>query len=161
MAGNKKLFNIKINYEKAFSVALSVFESVATLLFPMKIRIEFLFIMNVFSKSSSIINLKKITLMVSKVILVVKNSQTINLKRIFISVFVRETGKIFSTITLQHFMSFTSKLIQKTYSNINLKKLSFTFTAILASLYPLSTYDIQTLGTMDVVTLGNLDYVLS
>lgn len=161
MAGNKKSFNIVSVSSKAFGLILDSFDYAATLIFRINNKIRITFNSSVISKLTQTVNLKKIRILISQVKLIVKPTQTINLKKITLSAIAKLRGKLVSTINIRSIINFTSKAIQKTVSNIILKKIKFSFTAILATFFTLGDYDPDTLLIMDSETLGDLDYIES
>lgn len=161
MAGNKKSFNIVSVSSKTFSFILDSFDYAVTFLFRINNKIRITFNSSVIVKFTQTINLKKIRILISQVKLIVKPTQTINLKKISISAIGKLIGQIVSTINIKLPILFVSKAIQKVISIITLKKIKFTFTAILATFFTLADYDPDALSTMDVQTLADLDYVES
>ena len=160
-SGNKRTLNLTVKNRHSFNLFLDIFESVTTLLFNIRFTVVTDFIATLFTGLSSLVRIKRVKLVISKVNLIGSQIQIFLIKPIKIVNSMKETGKVSATISISDVMTFVSKAIQKIQSTINLKKITIGFTAILANLYPLSAYDVQTLGTMDVETLGDLDYVLS
>ena len=161
MAGNKKSFNLTSVSSKTFSLILSSFDYAVTFLFRIRNKIQITFIASLINKLTQTINLKKIRIIISQVKLIVKPIQIFNLKKIKLVAVSKLIGKIISTINIKNTIVFISKAGQKIISLIILKKIKFTFTAILATFFTLAYHDPSTLATMDVQTLADLDYIES
>lgn len=161
MTGNKKSFNIVSVSSKAFSFILDSFDYAVTFLFRINNKIRISFIGSAIVKFTQIINLKRIRIIISQVKLIVKPTQIFNLKKIKILISSKLIGKISSILHIKNTILFISKARQRIISSIILKKISFVFTAILATFFTLGEYDPDTLATMDIKTLGDLDYIES
>lgn len=161
MAGNKKSFNLTSVSSKTFNLILSSFDYAVTFLFRIRNKIQITFISSLINKVTQTINLKKIKILISQVKLIVKPTQTINLKKIKFTAISKLIGKIISIIRIKNVITFISAARQKIISYIILKKIKFTFTAILATFFTLAYHDPSTLATMDVQTLADLDYIES
>ncbi len=161
MAGNKKSFNLTAISSKTYNVILSSFDYAVTFLFRIRNKIRINFVSSAVVKFVSTFNLKKIKILISQVKLIVKPTQVINLKKIYINISSSLIGQIFSNITITNSIIFISTARQKIISSIILKKIKFSFTAILATFFTLAYHDPSTLATMDVQTLADLDYVES
>ncbi len=161
MAGNKKSFSITSVSSKTFSLILSSFDYAVTFLFRINNKIKITFVASLINKITQTINLKKIRILISQVKLIVKPTQVVNLKKIRLSIILRLVGKIISTIRIKNVITFISSARQKVISSIVLKKIKFTFTAILATFFTLAYHDPSTLAAMDVQTLADLDYIES
>ena len=161
MAGNKKSFSITSVSSKTFSLILSSFDYAVTFLFRINNKIKITFVASLINKITQTINLKKIRILISQVKLIVKPTQVVNLKKIRLSIILRLVGKIISTIRIKNVITFISSARQKVISSIVLKKIKFTFTAILATFFTLAYHDPSTLAAMDIQTLADLDYVES
>ena len=99
--------------------------------------------------------------MISQVKLIVKPTQVFNLKKISIQALSKLIGQLFATININNSIFFISKAIQRVITSVIIKKIRFTFTAILATFFTLGDYDPDTLLVMDTETLGDLDYIES
>lgn len=161
MAGNKKSFNLTSVSAKTFNLILSSFDYAVTFLFRINNKIKITFVASLINKFTQIINLKKIRILISQVKLIVKPTQTVNLKKIKIIALSKLIGKLVSVIKIKNVITFISTARQKIISSIILKKIKFTFTAILATFFTLAYHDPSTLAAMDIQTLGDLDYVES
>jgi len=161
MAGNKKSFNLTSVSSKTFSLILSSFDYAVTFLFRINNKIKITFVASLINKFTQTINLKKIKILISQVKLIVKPTQTVNLKKIKLLALSKLIGKIVSVININNVIIFISSARQKIISSIILKKIKFTFTAILATFFTLAYHDPSTLATMDIQTLADLDYVES
>ncbi len=161
MAGNKKSFNLTAISSKTYNIILSSFDYAVTFLFRIRNKIRINFVSSAVVKFVSTFNLKKIKILISQVKLIVKPTQVINLKKIYINISSSLIGQIFSNITITNSIIFISTARQKIISSIILKKIKFSFTAILATFFTLAYHDPSTLATMDVQTLADLDYVES
>jgi len=161
MAGNKKSFNLTSVSSKTFNLILSSFDYAVTFLFRINNKIKITFVASLINKFTQTINLKKIRILISQVKLIVKPTQTVNLKTIRLVAISKLIGKIVSVIRIKNVITFVSTAKQKIVSSIILKKIKFTFTAILATFFTLAYHDPSTLATMDVQTLADLDYVES
>jgi len=161
MAGNKKSFNLISVSSKNFNLILSSFDYAVTFLFRIRNKIKITFVANLINKFTQTINLKKIRILISQVKLIVRPTQTLNLKKIKFTIISKLIGKIISIIKIKNVITFTSSARQKIISSIILKKIKFTFTAILATFFTLAYHDPSTLATMDVQTLADLDYIES
>lgn len=161
MAGNKKSFNLTSVSSKTFNLILSSFDYAVTFLFRIRNKIQITFIASLINKVTQTINLKKIKILISQVKLIVKPTQTINLKKIKFTAISKLIGKVVSVIKIKNVITFISTARQKIISSIILKKIKFTFTAILATFFTLAYHDPSTLAAMDVQTLADLDYIES
>jgi hypothetical protein len=160
MPSKTKFFKLTSVNSKSFNLIVEAFDFAITLLFRIINHINITFVSSAIVSSFSTITLKKIKL-VSATKLIGKIVSTINLKRIRLNIVAREIGKIIAIINIRNRIGFVSKAVQKSISTIILKKIKFTFTAILATFFTLGTYDPSTLATMDTETLGDLDYIVS
>ena len=161
MAGNKKSFNLTSVSSKTFNLILSSFDYAVTFLFRINNKIKITFVANLINKFTQTINLKKIKILISQVKLIVKPTQTVNLKTIKLVAISKLIGKIVSVIKIKNVITFISTARQKIVSSIILKKIKFTFTAILATFFTLAYHDPSTLAVMDIQTLADLDYIES
>lgn len=155
---NKKTFDLINRVSKSFDLIVDNFAYAATLLVTLRSRLILTFIPTFALGFSSIINLKKIRLIISQVKLTVKPTQTINLRRVRITYSIRE--RITNTITILSRIGIlaVSSARQKLVSNIIIKKIVLTITPTLAQFSTLGQFDPDTLGTLDVLTLGDMDY---
>jgi len=161
MTGNKKSFNLTAISSKAYSLILSSFDFAVTFIFRINNKIKITFVSSIINKFTQTINLKKIKIIISQIKLIVSPTQSINLKKIKLVSVLRLIGKIFSTIKIKNVISFISSARQKIVSSIIIKKIKFTFTAILATFFTLAYHDPSALSIMDVQTLADLDYIES
>ena len=161
MAGNKKSFNLTSVSSKTYNLILSSFDYAVTFLFRINNKIKITFVANLINKFTQTINLKKIKILISQVKLIVKPTQTVNLKTIKLVAISKLIGKIVSVIKIKNVITFISTARQKIVSSIILKKIKFTFTAILATFFTLAYHDPSTLAVMDIQTLADLDYIES
>ena len=161
MAGNKKSFNLTSVSSKTFNLILSSFDYAVTFLFRINNKIKITFVANLINKFTQTINLKKIKILISQVKLIVKPTKTVNLKTIKLVAISKLIGKIVSVIKIKNVITFISTARQKIVSSIILKKIKFTFTAILATFFTLAYHDPSTLAVMDIQTLADLDYIES
>lgn len=161
MAGNKKSFNLISVSSKTFGLILSSFDYAVTFLFRINNKIKITFVSSLINKITQTVNLKKIRILISQVKLIVKPTQNINLKKIKFTALSKLIGKIISIIEIKNVITFISSARQRIISSIILKKIKFTFTAILATFFTLAYHDPSTLAAMDIQTLGDLDYVES
>ncbi len=161
MAGNKKSFNLTSVSSKTFNLILSSFDYAVTFLFRINNKIKITFVASLINKFTQTINLKKIRILISQVKLIVKPTQTVNLKTIRLVAISKLIGKIVSVIRIKNVITFISTARQKIVSSIILKKIKFTFTAILATFFTLAYHDPSALSAMDIQTLADLDYVES
>lgn len=105
----------------------------------------------------STINIKKIRIIINKFSLLEKITQTISLKFIRLTVIIKETLKVASTINVTNIIYPTAMLWQFLITPIR-QKLIFTATALLAQFNSLSDFDPLTLGDLNAETLGDMDY---
>ncbi len=161
MAGNKKSFNLTSVSSKTYNLILSSFDYAVTFLFRINNKIKISFLGSTIVKFTQILNLKKIRILISQVKLIVKPTQIFNLKKISIQALSKLIGQLFTTININNSIFFISKAIQKVITSVIIKKIRFTFTAILATFFTLGDYDPDTLLVMDTETLGDLDYIES
>lgn len=161
MAGNKKSFNLTSVSSKTFALILSSFDYTITFLFRINNKIKITFVASLINKITQTINLKKIRILISQVKLIVKPTQTVNLKKIKFTALSKLIGKVVSVIRIKNVITFISTARQKIISSIILKKIKFTFTAILGKFFTLAYHGPSTLAAMDIQTLADLDYVES
>lgn len=158
---NKKTFNVINRISKSFSMIISHFAFATTLLFRVRFTIRQIITPTFAVKASSIINLRKVKLVISQVKLITKITQTINLRKIKLNMTMKEIGKLVITMYGRVRIGFVSKAIQKASSSIIIKKVQILATPILATFYTLGNFDPDTLGTLDVLTLGDMDYTIT
>lgn len=161
MTGNKKSFSLITVSSKTFRMILNNFDFAVTFLFRINNKIKITFISSLINKFVQTVNLKKIKILISQVKLITRIAQNLNLKRIRISINPKLIGKIISLINIRMPIAFISKARQKITSSIIMKKVNFSFSAILATFFTLGYYDPSDLATMDIKTLSELDYIES
>jgi len=158
MTGNRKSFSLIIKERKSFNVILSYFDFAITFLFSIKQKISLSYVMSTLSKISQSFYIKKIRISILSFKLFIRIFQLINIKRIKLSIVLRQIMRFVIVPKLQIDLSAYSILRQKILSSIILKRIKLNLTAVLATFYPLSTYDPQSLLTLDSKTLGEMDY---
>jgi len=104
---------------------------------------------------------KRVRIFISKVKLITTITQVINMKKLKLVLILGQLLKVLMNPKLYVHIEAYSILRQKIVSSINMKKVKFVTTLILATFYPLSVYDPQTLLTLDTKTLGEMDYVIA
>ena len=161
MGASRKSFSLYTKTRKSFNIVMSYFDYTISFIFNITNRIRISFASSAIVRSVSNINLKRIRIVISQVKLITSMLQTINLKRVRIVATARERGRLIVSIIQRLNITFVSKALQRLATTIILKKIKFTFTAILATFYTLAYHDPSTLATMDVETLEDLDYLLS
>jgi len=160
MAGNQVTLNLITRARKSFDLILTNFAFAYTLLATFDIKTKLTLLMSVVTSISKIITIKKIKMVVSKMSLIGKQIQTINLKRVRIVSYLSERVSFVFVTNERLVVSLLASLRQKANSAINIKQDMIT-SVLLATFYTLGTYDVETLGYMDVITLGDLDYLES
>jgi hypothetical protein len=158
----KKTFSINVVSSKAFSFIMNSFDYAVTFFFNVKQKFNISFVPTMQIRSTSDIILKKIKMAISRVNFIVKETSSVSIKRIKISIIVKEIGKVIFPITLRKIgISAIARLNQKVSTPVGLKKIKFVFTGVYGTFYRLSVYDPQTLGTLDTKTLGEMDFTVS
>ncbi len=155
---NKKTFSLTVIQSKTFSVFINGFQYATSMFFRIFFKIPITFVGSALAKISPTINVKRVRLVISQMKLITKITQTISAKRVRVTVFYRERGKIATTIYGRLRITPVLKAIQKSVSNINLRKVILTISPTLAQFFTLGVYDPTTLGTQDTKTLGQMDY---
>jgi hypothetical protein len=158
MAGNSKSFNLIVKENKSFSFIMSYFDYAITFVFNIKPKIVLTYLMSVLSKITQTLTVKKVKILISKMKLISAIIQTINVKKIKIVSSFIQIIKFVINPKINLDLVFVGLLRQKIVSLINMKNLTITSSVILATFYPLSVYDPQTLLTLDSMTLGAIDY---
>lgn len=156
---NEKSFNLYNRIQKVFSLSVAHFAFAATLLLRIRLRLQMTFAPVFAINISSIIRLRRIRILISQVKLITKITQTINLRRVHLSIFAREIIKFVITYSSKIPILIVSTARQKLVSSIIIKKIVLTINPTLAQFFTLGDYDPDTLGSMDTETLGELDYV--
>lgn len=156
----KKTFSVNVVALKAFSFMMDSFDYAVTFLFNIKQKVKISFVSSASIKAVSNIILKKIKLNISMPRLIGRQVQGITVKKIKLSVTIKEIGKLIFPITLKKIkIGFTARDRQRTTSAIGLKKIKFGFTGSYGTQPQLGTFDPQTLGTLDTNTLGDMDFI--
>jgi len=155
---NQKTFKLTNRISKSFDLVIDNFSYATTLLMNILFKLRITFSPTFSIAFLTNINLRKIKLIISQVKLSVSITQTINAKKVRIVYVARERIKALVTILSINRISFISKVIQKLFSTIVIKKIQIIATPILAQFFTLGYFDPQTLGTLDVLTLGEMDY---
>lgn len=161
MTGNRKSFIVSIKDRKSFNLIMSYFDYAITFLFNINMKIRIGYVMSLFIKLLHNIFVKRIRILISKVKLITTITQTLNMKKLNL---VFAFGQLLKfIINPKQYIDIVaySVLRQKIVSVINMKKLKFATTLLLATFYPLSLYDPQTLLTLDTKTLGEMDYTIT
>jgi len=160
MNKNEKTFRLVNKNITSFSIIIANFQYAATFLFHIRDKIVISFVASLSIKLNSIINLRKVKLIISKMSLIIKITQIINTKTIKLIIFFRQIMKFISIIYLRNPISITSKAKQKLISIINEGKLSLVTSPVFVILYTLGHWDIDTLLILDSMTLGSMDYTI-
>jgi hypothetical protein len=155
---NQKTFNLVNRISKSFDLIIDNFAYAATLLFRIAFKITLTFSPKFLIGFVSIINLRRIKLIISQMKLRVSITQTINARRVRILYIMKERASLSLINYIRLRITATTKAIQKAITNIIIKKVTITAVPILAQFFTLGYYDPQTLGTLDVLTLGQMDY---
>ena len=161
MTGNRKSFIVSIKDRKSFNLVMSYFDYAITFLFNINLKINIDYVMSLFMKVTQTLIVKRVRILISKVKLITTITQTLNIKKLRLVLIFGKLLKI--TINPKQHIDIIaySVLRQKIVSIVNMKKLKLVTSVILATFYPLSTYDPQTLLTLDTETLGEMDYVIA
>lgn len=159
MYGNKKTFNIISISQKTFSIIIDGFEHFTTFVFNIFPNITIEFVSSAIEKLTQTFSVSKVRMIISQMSLIVSQTQTINVKKIFFTFLMSIAIKFSNTFKILVPISFVSRARLKSVTQIILKKITLTIVATLARFYTLGEYDPIILGTMDVETLGTLDYI--
>lgn len=158
MDTNKKTFKLLKRVSASFSAVVTGFSVVTTLLFRIRDRIEFTFIMSLISKLTTTVNLKRVRLNFGTVKLITAPLITINTKRVKLTYNLKERLKFTLTVLLKNRITWGMSMRQKLISTIGVKKVKITFNPSIFEFLKLLTFDPQTLATLDTEALGEMDY---
>lgn len=157
---NKKTFDLVVRTRETFSLYLYNFQMAVTFFFRIRDRVRITFVSKLTTKLSTILNLKKVRLIISPKF---KESVSLilNLKRVSFVYSIKERLKAITTITTHMPVSLIIRERQKIVSTIKQGILSLTTSPILAKFFLLSDYDLDILGDLDASTLGDMDYIIT
>ena len=155
---NKKTFNLTNKISETFSMAVSQFAFATTLLFRIRDRLRLIILPSFSIKMVSLINLRKIRLIIGTAKLITSITQTINAKRVSLVFSIKERLSSVVSIYGRIPITISSKAVQKAVSTILLKKVTLTIDPVIATFFTLGYFDPKILGDLDTLTLGEMDY---
>lgn len=158
MNKNEKTFRLVNKIATSFSIIVANFEYAATLLFNIRDRIRITFIPALLIKMSTVINSKRVRIIISQVKLIVRITQTINTKRVRLFVSVKQRMKAVADFYLRNPILFVSKVRQKLVVIVYEGKLRIITSPVFVILYTLGHWDTYTLLLLDSMTLEDMDY---
>lgn len=156
---NKQTFNLSLLKEKAFDLIIAGTAAVDTFIFNIRQKTTITFLSTAIFKVALPIK-SKVRVIISQVKLTVKPIQSINARKMTISVIFRQIGKLAVSLTSTNTITFVTKATQKLVSGIIVSHPILTLNPIVASFLPLSTHDVKDLSVMDVEDLVDLDYII-
>jgi hypothetical protein len=157
---NKKTFRLSNKISKSFSMAINNFQMVVTFLFRIRPKIRLGFALRLRTKLVTLLSIKKVRL--SAITSLIQNIvQTVSIKKIKLSYVIRERLSSFPTIDVSQNIFYSFSQRQKVSGTISAGILSLVIDPILAKLFLLIDFDLDTLDVLDVQTLGDMDYVLA
>lgn len=155
---NEKTFDLTNKVSETFSMIISHFAFVTTLLFRIRDRLRLIILPSFSTKMTTLINLRKIKLVIGSTRLITSVAQTINTKRVSFIFSMKERLSLVASIYGRMRMTISSKAIQKAVTTILLKKITLTINPVIATFFTLGYFDPEILGDLDTLTLGEMDY---
>lgn len=158
MNKNTKSYSVSLRNSKAFSFIIAGFQFATSLFFRIRFKIPITFVVKTIGKMVTVINLKRVRLVISQMRLITKITQTINLRRVSITYNLRQIMKFVTTVFIRQPILFISSARQKLITVLKTGILRVIADPTIAVFFTLGNLDPDTLLILDPQTLGDLDY---
>lgn len=158
MNKNTKSYSVRLRNSKAFSFILVGFQFATSLFFRIRFKIPITFVPKLIGKLVTVINLKRVRLVISQMKLITKITQTISLKRVRLTFNLKQIMQFVTTVFIRNPISFAMSTRQKLISTMKTGILRVIVDPTLAVFFTLGDFDPDTLLTLDSLTLGDMDY---
>lgn len=160
MDTNKKSFDLIVRTKETFDLYIHNFQMAVTFFFRIRDTIRLTIVSKLSTKLFSNISIKKIRI-ISTTKLIESLSPILNIKKVSFLYTIKERLQAFSTIYSGVTIEFSMRMRQKLATTLNQGILSMSLNPLLAKLFLLLDFDLDTLFDVDSLTLGDMDYILA